>query len=203
MAIIGSNVAIITVFGLQGIETTQSTMEYFPDTGAGEESAEDTVDGWIADVSMDWLDLVDEQWTMLAVKCDKKISGVFTDFTRLVGLPGIRLGDVLPPYSTFSFRKNPDNANREPIIEREVGKGRIAISGVAEVDQNNGLATPGAIGRAATLSASILTFEPVGATSSYLMYIQSLGTVADPVEVFAPCLSVPFTRVGTQLTRKR
>jgi len=203
MTIIGSNVAIITVFGLQGIETTQSTMEYFPDSGPGTESAEDNVDGWIADISADWLAMVSEQWTMLAVKCDKKISGVFTDFTRTVNLVGLRLNDVLPPYSTFSFRKNPDNANREPIGEREVGKGRIAICGVSEEDQDNGLPLPGAIARGVVLSDSLLTYNEIGIGTNYKMYIQSLGTVADPVEVFAPCLSVPFTRIGTQLTRKR
>jgi len=203
MAIIGSNVAIITVVGIQGSEKTFSTMEYFPTVGAGDESAQDNVDGWVADISGDWLALVSSAWEMLEVRVSKKKAGVFTDAVAFVNTVGSRDPSVLPPLNTFSLRKNPDNDNREPAGERNVGKGRIAVSGVAEPDQNDGMISSGGRTLAEALATQISGYQEIGAVTTYQMYIQSLATVADPIEVFAPVSSVIYTRQGTQLTRKR
>lgn len=203
MAIIDSNVGIITVVGMQSAELTYSTMEYYPTTGLGEESAQDFVDGWVGHVVPNWLALVSANWSMIEVRCSKKVDGNYTEAKNIVGSPG--LGDIqtLPVWNTFSLVKLPDNANREPIGERMVGKGRIAISGVGEDSQNNAVITAISLIAANLLGLTMRQFTSGGVPTEYTMFIQSLATLADPIEVFAPVSALPFNRIGTQLTRKR
>lgn len=202
MAIIGSNVALITVSGIQGAETVESTMEYYPTVGDGDETALEVCQGWVDANKVKWLALCNFQYNMLEVSCSHKIDGIYYDATIGIYSPGAVVGDVLPPYNTFSLSKIPNNSIREPIAEREVGKGRIAISGVSESDQNAGLITAGALVTAVALADSLLEFDADGAGSTFTMFIQSNQKVGDPVEVFAPVSSVIFNRMGTQLTRK-
>lgn len=202
MAIIDSNVGIITVVGVQGAELTYSTMEYYPTTGLGEESAQEFVDGWRNHSAPNWKSAVSEQWTMLEVRCSKKVNGIYTEAKNIVNLPGGVLGEVLPVYNTFSLTKIPDNANKEPALGRDVNKGRIGISGVPEVSQDNGQITPAALIEVNLIGSTILQFTSEGVPTEYTMYIKSLALPTDPTESFAPVLSLPFNRLGTQLTRK-
>ncbi len=202
MPIIDSNVAIITVKGIQGAELTQSTMEYYPETGAGEGSALEVAQAWIDDTKSDWLDLCSSAWVMLEVRCDKKIDGIYSDATIAVGEAGTIISQSLPVYNTMSFTKNPDNANREPPLERLVGKGRIAVSGLSEDLQDNGIMSPAGLVLANALAVSVRFFTDTSDTTLYMMFIQSLAKPSDPIEVFAPVSSVVFNRLGTQLTRK-
>lgn len=200
--IIGSNVAIITVKGIMQNEFTYSSMEYYPSVGDGDESASDVNNGWEDEIKDLWLALASEDWEMLEINCSHKIDGIYTDASKAINEVGLVLGDALPVYNTFSFVKVPDNANRDPDDERTVGKGRIAFSGVAELDVADGKIKTAARVNADALAAAISTFQPLVGTSTFLMYIQSLATVADPVEVFAPVQYVLYNRMGTQLTRK-
>ncbi len=199
----GTNIAIISVLGIQGSELTQSTMEYYPSIGAGLGTPTDVIDAWRANTEANWLALVSEQWTMLEVRCSKKVAGIYTDGVRVVNTPGGVVGDVLPPLNTFSLVKIPDNAERDPPAGRLVGKGRVAISGVPESLQNNGFITsPGRVA-ADLLAESLEFFVDAVNTTTYTMYIQSLELPTDPTEEFAPVFDIAFNRLGTQLSRKR
>lgn len=203
MPIIASNVAIIQVRGIQKGESTVSTMEYYPSTGDGDESALEVCQAWLDACKDDWLALVSEKWDMIEVYCSHKIDGVYFDATIPVFSAGLITGDVLPPYNTFSLRKYVDNTAKEPAGERDVGNGRVAISGVGESQQNNGNATAGAVGLANVLGISLNGFALPAAGSIFDMYVQSLPIAPETVEVFAPVTDVLFQRLGTQLTRKR
>lgn len=193
----------VQVVGIQGSAMTYNTLEYYAPTGLEAEDAANIALAWETDILGYWLDAVSASWTMLELRATWNYvdTAWHSEFTRSVGAPGTVVGDALPPYNTWSLRKQPDNSNRDPITATPFRQGRIGIAGVPESGQANGLPNASALIYLDALADALKSFT-VGATAVY-MYIARAAVEPPDFELqFVPILSLSSGKLGTQNTRK-
>lgn len=120
--------------------------------------------------------------------------------TKTIDQIGLVAGDVMPVYNVLKLRKNPNNDDRVPSSAPPFKPGSIALSGVPEAIQNNGVLNPSYAAAVATLCTVIESVSgTVGIPCRLIMDREPgspLGFARATVE------SVTFQRFGTQLTRK-
>ncbi len=184
-----------------GAQLTYTTLFYFDDSGDGIAVPNDIVDDWIASFETDILNRLIDNITWLETRFVKRNGGVDFTVIRSVNKPGNVVGDSLPAWDTYSFRKNPDNARRDPIGAAPFRPGRYAFSGVPEATQNSGTVTPAEIILLDVLAADIISF--VHDLDTWVMYYVRRDPVTGSVTAGVPVLTSSFNRVGSQLTRKR
>lgn len=137
-------------------------------------------------------------------------SGMTTSVT--LNVPGLVEAEGLPVWDTFSFRKLPDTAGEyvhpSAVWLTPFKYGRIAVSGIPETFQEDGVAEASAATALNNFAGSVLELEaptiPDG-TSGNLWLIMNRYKDGETIPFQKRCdvLEVIPNRIGTQLTRKR
>lgn len=192
----------IQVKGLQRGVLTYNTLYYYNVTDVYAETPAALIGAFKTDVQAVWLDIVSSSWTLLEYNVGK-FNKVFTEYyTSIENVVGDNVGNVLPPYNTWSLVKIPDNAEIDPAGQTPFRQGRIGIAGVPEAYQDNGIPESVGAGLLVDLSNALEEFTSTSG-DTWQMYMVRPATVI-PAEGIArvPVLSIASGRMGTQNTRK-
>lgn len=169
---------------------------YYYEQTAGSVGAEALAQQWVADI----LPLILEFQHANAVHSAIEVNNLLDDedfHTEVLTTDnaGLLLGETLPRYNAWGFRKNRANSSYR--------NGSIRIAGIAEGSQDGGVAGSAALEDLGTFAAAIggeLTHSSGG---KWLLRTPSGTFVGGSVPVPTPIASVQYVRMTTQNSRKR
>ena len=193
-----------TVKLLQAAELCYFNLWYFPpDASEVPVDPMQFIADWEAAAEATLRDILSNQVSIIEYVADLRGNNAFGASARKpVSWTGNVLGNVLPPWTAWSFYKIPDNPNRVPAGAKEFSQGRVSVPGVAESQQNNGVAEAAFI-PTLELFAEAIQLIPGTAPNPSMQMMMRRGP--NDVTGFAdkvPVLDVSYNRIGTQITRK-
>lgn len=199
MAIIGSQVAYVTLkYDLAGVNA-QNTFPYAPDDDLDTVTAQAVAEAFESSILPSFEAAVSAavSFTMISVETKSPLGSTNYDLA-LAGSNGARTAESLPPNAAWGFYKLPDNANIEGSNQNNFKQGAFRVMGVAEEDQRQGIAVSGAEPLLQDIADNILhiTVDPLGSNVGMTLFM-----FREPLTPTGPPASAAFvTSVGWRNT---
>lgn len=199
--ILGTNTLDIIIIGLQAGQLTDTTLFYYPVTGADIEPGADLAAQWLVENQAALLACMIDNWTFLELRWVKRIAGIDTNGFIPLNLQGTVIGDALPAFTAQVLIKTPDNADRDPPAAAPFRTGRSSYPGIPEAAQNDGVLTAAQITLLNTYGLSAITLS--GTLTDYKLFYPRREGIPSTTTAAVPVSSYVASKVGTQNTRKR
>lgn len=206
MTIIGlNNVAAFMNMTQRGIRCV-TRLDFTNNESPGETRIGQLRDYFTSTVVPLWQAVTSEKVTLDYI--DFHIFGPAPDvwFREAYNLDGSVIGDVLPPYVSQRLYKIPNNVAIEGTNLEPFKVGRVALPGVPEIAQENGILNSAHVVSLNALAAALNNFNLSGGGASLYMFMYRLDPLnpAGTAVSAAPLTSLEASAMlGTQNSRKR
>lgn len=207
MTIIGTNNISVQVRGTQRGVSWVTRLDYSNLESPGYTAIGAFSDEFLAVVIPLWLDVLAQDCVI--DNFEVFVYGPAPDISLMtpVNANGLVLSDALPPFVSQRIFKLPNNAAIEGTNLTPFRKGRLALPGVPESAQHNGILTAAHQAKLQDLASALATIEPAAPFDDLLyLFMYRLDPVnpGGVVESAAPTLALAASnQLGTQNSRKR
>ena len=192
----------ITVVCQQRTELMYTRFYYYDDTGDGDYPGLPLAQAWVTQNIDNLKNCLADNCTVREVRWVKRNQGIDTSGVISINEAGTVVGDALPSFNTWSFKRVPDNTQIDPPGAAPFKTGKFSFSGIPEDYQNDGVATATAITVLGVLVSTLPTLVHDGRT--WREYYVRRETTSPYAVVAGVPVAYPFyNRIGSQLTRKQ
>lgn len=195
----------VTVKSIVGGESCFNVLQYYTDDAAPSQATPtEFIDEWEDTILPLWQAVISSYAKVVQITVDPTIPTgqgytPYAPVTRSYNAIGSVLSEVLPPYASWRLYKVPNVDAQDPATPVQTWRnGMVRIAGVAESDQNEGVATAGALIGLTSL-ADALGVINAGGLDHILYWRRLIGGDY----FYMPAIGViPGSILGTQNTRK-